>query len=160
MHYGVLGMRWGVRRGKRADAKGNVEKATKHYSKAFTKASKAVDKSYSKSEKAGQKKESQMLDTFFHVPISKVDKAALDAGKKYLYTLNKDVIVDKKAAKRSEKYWNKAIDLEKKLDDENDPIKLDKMDRKISEYEQKALDEDLKSLGYTKEELDKRYRRR
>ena len=72
MHYGVPGMRWGVRRGRRADAKGNAMK----------------------------------------------------------------------------------------LDDENDPIKLDKMDRKISEDERKALDEELKSLGYTKEELDKRYKRR
>ena len=54
------------------------------------------------------------------------------------------------------------MDLEKKLfdPDEKDPVKLDKMDRKISEYEQKALDEQLKSLGYTKDELDKRYRRR
>ena len=83
MHYGVLGMRWGVRRGKRADAKGNAQKAAKHYSKAFVKASKAVDKAYSKSETAGKKKENDMLDAFFHVPISKVDKAALDAGKKY-----------------------------------------------------------------------------
>ena len=160
MHYGVPGMRWGVRRGRRADAKGNAQKATKYYSKAFTKASKAVDKAYSKSETAGQKKESQMLDTFFYVPLSRVNKQAINAGKKYLYTLNKDVIVDKKAEKRSNDYWNKALDLEMKLDDENDPIKLDKMDRKISEYERKALDEELKSLGYTKEELDKRYKRR
>ena len=160
MHYGILGMKWGVRRGNRANAKGKSGKATKYYSKAFRKASKAVDKAYSKSETAGKKKENDMLDAFFDVPISKIDKTAINAGKKYLYTLNKDIIVDKKAEKRSINYWNKALDLEEKLFDKKDPNDPNKLERKISEYERKALEEDYKSVGYTKEELAKRYRHR
>lgn len=51
-HYGVVGMKWGIRRATGASSKGNSDKAKERYSKTYTKASakankirkKAVDK--------------------------------------------------------------------------------------------------------------------
>ena len=48
MHYGVLGMKWGVRRARRASNSGNTEKANRIYSKTFAKSSKTVDKEHKK----------------------------------------------------------------------------------------------------------------
>lgn len=51
-HYGVLGMKWGVRRGNSARA---YEKASKKLRKLDRKADKAVEKAYNKKEKADRK---------------------------------------------------------------------------------------------------------
>ena len=51
-HYGVLGMKWGVRRGKTAQAYG---KASKKLNKLDRKADKAVEKAYNKKAKADKK---------------------------------------------------------------------------------------------------------
>lgn len=51
MHYGVLGMKWGVRRAQRAYRSGNAEKASMIYSKTYAKSSKAINKAHAKSVK-------------------------------------------------------------------------------------------------------------
>lgn len=51
-HYGVLGMKWGVRRGRSAQA---YEKASKKLRKLDAKADKAMDKAYRKQAKADRK---------------------------------------------------------------------------------------------------------
>ena len=43
MHYGVMGMKWGVRRARSAAQSGNTDKATRLYSKAYAKSSASVN---------------------------------------------------------------------------------------------------------------------
>ena len=50
-HHGVLGMKWGVRKARKAASAGNNDLAKELYSKAFTKAAKKADKTEKKAYK-------------------------------------------------------------------------------------------------------------
>ena len=115
-HYGVVGMKWGVRKGnytkayKKATKKAG--KLEKKYNKANAKAAKANAKmsknstfksnkkllkrmrkahklsaKAAKAELRGAKWTAKMEQTFKGVKISDIDKEVLDAGRKYMYML-------------------------------------------------------------------------
>ena len=75
-HYGVLGMKWGVRRGQASQA---YSKASKKLSRLDRKADKAVEKAYNKQAKADMK-----ASSFFATPKSamKADFKAKKAMRK------------------------------------------------------------------------------
>lgn len=85
-HYGVLGMKWGVRRGNTARA---YEKASKKLNKLDRKADKAVEKAYNKKEKADKK-----ASSFFTS-----EKAARKADFKAQKALRKATVKANKARK-------------------------------------------------------------
>lgn len=85
-HYGVLGMKWGVRRGKSAKA---YEKASKKLRKLDKKADRLMDKAYEKKAKA-DKKASSFLAT---------EKSARKADFKAQKALRKSVVATRKAQK-------------------------------------------------------------
>lgn len=76
-HYGVIGMKWGVRRGKTAKA---YEKASKKLQKLSKKADKQLERAYNQRERAYQK-----ADSFFSTErgrrkaLSRANKAMRDA---------------------------------------------------------------------------------
>ncbi len=82
-HYGVLGMKWGVRRGNSARA---YEKASKKLRKLDRKADKAVEKAYDKKAKADRK-----ASSFFASEKSarKADFKAQKAQRKAIVRANK-----------------------------------------------------------------------
>lgn len=91
-HYGVLGMKWGVRRGNSAKA---YERASKKLKKLDRKADKAVEKAYAKKEKADRK-----ASSFFAT-----EKAARKADFEAQKALRKATVRANKARK-----WLHAMD--------------------------------------------------
>ena len=91
-HYGVLGMKWGVRRGNSAQA---YEKASKKLNKLSKKADRLMDKAYDKKAKA-DKKASSLFAT---------EKSAKKADFKAQKALRKSVVATRKAQK-----WLRSMD--------------------------------------------------
>lgn len=91
-HYGVLGMKWGVRRGKTAKA---YEKASKKLAKLDKKAQKAVDKAYSRRGYADRKAAS----------VFSTDRGRAKAEAKAKKSARKAAIATQKANS-----WLKAMD--------------------------------------------------
>lgn len=91
-HYGVLGMKWGVRRGRSAQA---YEKASKKLRKLDTKADKAMDKAYRKQAKADQKMTS----------IWSTEKSMIKANDDARKAMRKAVVKTRKA-----QAWLRAMD--------------------------------------------------
>ena len=85
-HYGVLGMKWGVRRGNSAKA---YEKASKKLRKLDKKADRLMDKAYDKKAKADKK-----AGSFFAT-----EKSARKADFKAQKALRKSVVATRKAQK-------------------------------------------------------------
>lgn len=85
-HYGVLGMKWGVRRGNSARA---YEKASKKLRKLDKKADRLMDKAYDKKAKADKK-----ASSFFAS-----EKSARKADFKAQKALRKSVVATRKAQK-------------------------------------------------------------
>ena len=107
MHYGVLGMKWGVRRARRAANSGNTEKANKIYSKTFAKSSKTIDKAHKKAVKKNL--ESAKLQK---KALKKEAKATSEA--QYNKARKKQFKANKRQLK-SAKLEKKAMKLEKKM---------------------------------------------
>lgn len=103
-HYGVLGMKWGVRRGNSAKA---YERASKKLNRLNKKADRLMDKAYDKKAKADAK-----ASSFFAT-----EKSARKADFKAQKALRKSVIATRKAQK-----WLRAMDATFK----NTPEKLSK----------------------------------
>ena len=85
-HYGVVGMKWGVRRGNSAQA---YTKASKKLKRLDRKADKAVEKAYNKKSKADMK-----ASSFFATP-----KSAMKADFKAQKALRKATVKANKARK-------------------------------------------------------------
>lgn len=114
-HYGVLGMKWGVRRGQSAKA---YAKASKKLNRLDKKADKAVEKAYNKKAKADQKSSS-----FFATEKSmkKADFKAEKARRKAVVKANKARkwlhSMDKTFSNTPEKLSHKQIEMGKKYTD-------------------------------------------
>ena len=91
-HYGVLGMKWGVRRGNTAKA---YEKASKKLDRLNRKADRMMDKAYDKKAKADKKAAS----------VFTTEKGARKADFKAQKALRKSVVATRKAQK-----WLNAMD--------------------------------------------------
>lgn len=91
-HYGVLGMKWGVRRGRSAQA---YEKASKKLNRLNKKADRLMDKAYDKKAKADKK-----AGSFFAS-----EKSARKADFKAQKALRKSVVATRKAQK-----WLRTMD--------------------------------------------------
>ena len=118
-HYGVVGMKWGVRRGNYSKAYGKAaKKAKKIEQKQYKYAKKAAkydkklgswrthkrykkvlrytrrkikfEQKATKMELKGKKWIDQMENTFKDVKVSDIDKSVRDNGRKYLYMLDPD----------------------------------------------------------------------
>lgn len=103
-HYGVVGMKWGVRRGNTSKA---YEKASKKLKKLDAKADRLMDKAYEKKAKADKK-----ASSFFAS-----EKSARKADFKAQKALRKSVVATRKAQK-----WLNTMDATFK----NTPEKLSK----------------------------------
>ena len=103
-HYGVLGMKWGVRRGNSAKA---YEKASTKLDKLNRKADRMMDKAYEKKAKADKKAAS----------LFATEKSARKADFKAQKALRKSVVATRKAQK-----WLREMDTTFK----NTPEKLSK----------------------------------
>lgn len=93
-HYGVLGMKWGVRRGNSSRA---YEKASKKLRKLNSRADRLMDKAYDKKAKADKK-----AGSFFAT-----EKSARKADFKAQKALRKSVVATRKAQK-----WLRAMEME------------------------------------------------
>lgn len=91
-HYGVMGMKWGVRRGNTAKA---YEKASKKLDRLNRKADRLMDKAYDKKAKADKKAAS----------VFATEKSARKADFKAQKALRKSVVATRKAQK-----WLRAMD--------------------------------------------------
>ena len=115
MHYGVLGMRWGIRRGQSAQV---YSKASKKLNRLDRKADKAVEKAYNKKAKADKK-----ASSFFTTEkgAKKADFKAEKAKRKAIVKANKARkwlhSMDKEFSKTPEKLSNEQIEMGKKYTD-------------------------------------------
>lgn len=111
MHYGVLGMKWGVKRARRAAEKGNTDKAIRLYLKTYKKSSRSIDKVHSKSVKTNL--ESAKLQK----KALKQANDAISKGNNYKYQqARKKELKAATIRSKSAKQENKAMKLEKKME--------------------------------------------
>lgn len=106
MHYGVLGMKWGVRRAQRAYRSGNAEKASRIYSKTYAKSSNAVNKAHAKSVKNNLKsakfqKKALKLDT------KATSESQYQKARKKQFKANKISLKSAKLEKKAMKFEKK-----------------------------------------------------
>ena len=123
-HYGVIGMKWGVRRGHRAKASGS-EKATKYYSKAYRKSSKKADSLQlraANNELFATKAQSKALNRQLH---ARSERALRRATKKKIEA--------NKYALKSSKLKKRAIKWEKKMSKVFSSVKISDIDNESLE---------------------------
>ena len=123
-HYGVIGMKWGVRRGHRAKASGS-EKATKYYSKAYRKSSKKADSLQlraANNEVFAAKAQSKSLNRQLH---ARSERALRRATKKQIEA--------NKYALKSSKLKKRAIKWEKKMSKVFSSVKISDIDNESLE---------------------------
>ena len=123
-HYGVIGMKWGVRRGHRAKASGS-EKATKYYSKAYRKSSKKADSLQlraANNELFATKAQSKALNRQLH---ARSERALRRATKKQIEA--------NKYALKSSKLKKRAIKWEKKMSKVFSSVKISDIDNESLE---------------------------
>lgn len=131
MHYGVLGMKWGVRRARRASNSGNTEKANRIYSKTFAKSSKTVDKAHKKA--VNKNLESAKLQK---KALKKEAKATSEA--QYNKARKKQFKANKLQLK-SAKLEKKAMKLEKKMGKAFADVSIKDIDRETLDIGKKYI---------------------
>jgi hypothetical protein len=124
-HYGVVGMKWGVRHAKRLSSKGNTEKSTKVMSKHYTK---AANKIATTQKKAVEK----------NLKAAKLQKKALKkeanatTEKQYQKARKKTFKANKQQLKAA-KIQKKSMKFEKKMEKTFSTVKINEIDREALE---------------------------
>lgn len=106
MHYGVLGMKWGVRRARRAASSGNAEKASRIYSKTFANSSKAVNKAHSKSVK-NNLKSAKLQKKALKLDTKATSESQYQKARKKQFKANKMGLKSAKLEKKAMKFEKK-----------------------------------------------------
>ena len=106
MHYGVLGMKWGVRRARRASNSGNTEKANKIYSKTFAKSSKTIDKAHKKAVKKNLKS-AKLQKKALKKEAKATSEAQYNKARKTQFKANKRRLKSAKLEKKAMKFEKK-----------------------------------------------------